>query len=245
MRLNDFWFRLARSAEGEGGGTGGGAGAEGVGTAAGEGGAPQDAPPATLLSGGDTQAGGQDTQAGGQDSLAGGQDTQPGDDEPAAFDPAAVTLPEGFSVPEKTMAEFSGILSDAALTPQERGQKLLDLYASNLQAQATAAGEANAQAWQKLNDEWRTAAMALPEFAGKAEAEIGAVKQGLLAAGATPDFFKALDLTGAGNNPHVLQVLHKLTLPYREGKPIGGGANRPVTAADRAAKMYPTMRTQE
>ena len=245
MRLNDFWFRLARSAESEGGGTGGGAGAEGVGTTAGEGGAPQDAPPATLLSGGDTQAGGQDTKAGGQDTLAGGQDTQPGGEEPAAFDPAAVTLPEGFSVPEETMAEFSGILSDTALTPQERGQKLLDLYASNLQAQATAAGEANAQAWQKLNDEWRTAAMALPEFAGKAEAEIGAVKQGLLAAGATPDFFKALDLTGAGNNPHVLQVLHKLTLPYREGKPIGGGANRPVTAADRAAKMYPTMKTQE
>jgi hypothetical protein len=238
MRLNDFWFRLARSAEGEGGGAGGGAGAEGVGTAAGEGGAPQDAPPASLLSGDDTQAGGQDT-------IAGGQDTQPGGEAPAAFDSAAVTLPEGFSVPEGTMTAFSGILTDAALTPQERGQKLLDLYATNLQAQATAANEANAAAWQKMNDEWRTAAMALPEFAGKAEAEIGAVKQGLLAAGATPDFFKALDLTGAGNNPHVLQVLHKLTLPYREGKPIGGGANRPVTAADRAAKMYPTMKTQE
>ena len=245
MRLNDFWFRLARSAEGEGGGAGGGAGAEGVGTTAGEGGASQDAPPATLLSDVTAQTNGQDTQAGSQDTLAGGQDTQPGGEEPAAFDPAVVTLPEGFSVPEETMTAFSGILSDAALTPQERGQKLLDLYASNLQAQATAAGEANAQAWQKLNDEWRTAAMALPEFAGKAEAEIGAVKQGLLAAGATPDFFKALELTGAGNNPHVLQVLHKLTLPYREGKPIGGGANRPVTAADRAAKMYPTMRTQE
>lgn len=100
-------------------------------------------------------------------------------------------------------AFLPGPLPMPASTPQERGQKLLDLYASNLQAQATAAGEANAAAWQELMMSGAPPPWPSPELAGKAEAEIGAVKQGLLARGATPSTsFKALDLTGAGNNPH-------------------------------------------
>lgn len=215
--------------EGAGGDTG--AGAEGQGTT------PSPAPSA--LSGEDSQAGGQDTQAGGQDTLKGGE----AEAEVEAFDAAKLTIPEGFELPEELGGEFSKLVNDK-MSPQERGQALLDLYVKQVESQAKAGAEAGAKAWADLNTQWRDEIKALPEFAGKLDEELGATKQALLAAGATPDFFKALDLTGAGNNPHVVQMFHKLTQHLREGKGVSGGA-KPMSARSAASIMYPSMNAKE
>lgn len=164
---------------------------------------------------------------------------------PVAFDIAALTLPEGITLDESTGKAFTELLNDAALTPQERGQKLFDLYTSNTTSLQTAAQEAQVAAWTDLNTTWRTEVDALPEFKGKVEVELAAIKQVLVGPEfkAPKEFFSALDLTGAGNHPAVLQMLHKLVAPYREGKPVVGDAA--VQAGSRLSAMYPSMKSKE
>ena len=112
--------------------------------------------------------------------------TKPGDTpaaavEPvAAFDIAELTLPEGVALDEATGKAFTDLLNDAELTPQERGQKLFDLYTSNTTALQTAVQEAQVAAWTDLNTTWRTEVDALPEFKGKVEVELAAIKQVLV-----------------------------------------------------------------
>lgn len=222
---------IPREGEGAGGAGGGSEGADGGTGAGAEGQGTTPSPEPSALSGEDTQAGGQDTQAGG------------GEAEVEAFDVAKLTLPEGFELPEELGGEFTKLVNDE-MTPQERGQALLDLYVKQVESQAKAGVETGAKAWTDLNAQWRDEIKALPEFAGKLDEELGATKQALLAAGATPDFFKALDLTGAGNNPHVVQMFHKLTQHLREGKGVSGGA-KPMSARSAASIMYPSMNAKE
>lgn len=143
-----------------------------------------------------------------------------------AFDFSAITLPEGFTLDEETGKSFAEILSNAALTPQERGQKFMDLHTTALKAATEDVLEqvkqANAEAYTKMNKEWREQIKTLPEFKNNPEAEAGKVMQALISIGAGEDFFKAIDLTGAGNHPAILQVLHRLTSPYFEGTAVVG-----------------------
>lgn len=232
---------IPREGEGAGGAGGGSEGAGGDTGAGAEGQGTTPSPEPSALSGEDTQAGGQDTQAGGgQDSQAGGGEAEA---EVEAFDVAKLTLPEGFELPEELGGEFTKLVN-GEMSPQERGQALLDLYVKQVEDQAKAGAEAGAKAWADLNAQWRDEIKALPEFAGKVDEELGATKQALLAAGATPEFFKALDLTGAGNNSHIVQMFHKLTQHLREGKGVSGGA-KPMSARSAASIMYPSMNAKE
>lgn len=160
------------------------------------------------------------------------------------LDPTKLTLPEGVtleSFDNETLEAFSGAINDPKLTPQERGQKLFDLYTAAIDKSSKAVEEAALNQWTQMNTEWQKAVGELPEFKGKVQQELGAMKQALTTLGAGEEFFRALDLTGAGNNPHILQLLHKLTAPHREGTATSGGsAARPATR-DRAASFYPTM----
>jgi len=145
---------------------------------------------------------------------------------PAAFDAATATLPEGVTLDEEVSKSFSDILGNAELSPQERGQQLLDLHTKALgdlqksSAEATAA--ANLESWTKTNDAWRAEIKELPEFKANPDAEVGKIMQALVAVGADEKFFAAVDLTGAGNNPAIMQVLHRLAQPFLEGGAVSG-----------------------
>lgn len=156
---------------------------------------------------------------------------------PAAFDASALTLPEGFAADDERLTAFAEAVNGEG-TPQERGQRLFDLYSSEV-ARANAAAQ---EQWDNLQAQWREEVNALPEFKGRVESELGGIKQALISLGADDAFFSVMDTTGAGSNPLVLSMLHKLTAPYREGRPVNGGAQAPK--ADRASRMYPTMATK-
>lgn len=158
-----------------------------------------------------------------------------------AFDPAQLVLPEGATLVEEDAAALSALLNDDKLTGQERGQKLVDLYTSQIEKLTKAGQEAAVASWNEMNEQWRNEVRALPEFASDLEGTLGATKQALVSLGAKPEFFAALDLTGAGNNPHILQMLHTLTKPYIEGKAVGGGQATANSQAAKLAAMYPSM----
>lgn len=145
---------------------------------------------------------------------------------PASFDLAAITLPEGITLDEESGKAFAELLSDDKLSPQERGQKFMDLHTSALKAVSESVAEqvkqANIEAYAKMNEGWREQIKSLPEFKANPEAEAGKMMQALISVGAGEDFFKAIDLTGAGNHPAILQVLHRLASPHFEGSAVVG-----------------------
>lgn len=161
------------------------------------------------------------------------------------LDVAALALPEGFDFPDELRGEFAAVLGNAELGPQERAQALLDLYAkqagSVTEALTAAIAKESADAYAAMQESWRTELRALPQFAGaKLEPELGAIKQALLSQGADEKFFEALNITGAGNHPAIVSMLHKLTLPLREGGAVSGtSASRSVNPA---LNLYPTMK---
>jgi hypothetical protein len=165
-----------------------------------------------------------------------------GGEAPATFDLTAVKLPEGVTIDENVGKSFAEILSKADLSPQERGQQLIDLHVKALQDVQTTFTEQAKTTWTEMNDKWRAETIALPEFKGNPEAEAGKVMQALVAVGADEKFFQAMDLTGAGNHPAVMQVLHRLTKPFIEGGAVGGNG-KAVSARKLGDNIYTSTQT--
>lgn len=213
-----FWNSLRRNAEVEGSG---GAVGETSGDSVGEGevvAADSPPPPATTF----LNEAGKPAEASAEGEVPpAGEEEKPAEP-PAAFDVAALTLPEGLELPEEMGKAFAELLDDGKLTSQERGQKLIDMYSENMKAAAEQLTQANMDLWKSTNDGWREEIKNLPEFKNNPDAEAGKVMQALTSVGAGEEFFAALDMTGAGNNPAILQVLHRLAQPFMEGGAVQG-----------------------
>lgn len=155
---------------------------------------------------------------------------------PATFDLAAVKLTEGFELDAEVGKSFSEILTKEDLSPQERGQQLMDLHTTAIKSAVESAvqqhTEANLTQFKTMNDTWRAEILALPEFKDNPDEVGGKMMQALVSVGADQKFFDALDLTGAGNHPAIVQVLHRLTKPLMEGGAVHG-------AGPQAAKKEP------
>lgn len=158
---------------------------------------------------------------------------------PAPLTPEDVSIPEGFEVDEESLSSALEIMNDAELSAKDRLQKLVDLQAALAQRGA----EQQAQAWNELQDQWRAEVQADPEIGGAKMAEnLAQIKKGLEAAGAPKEFFDALRFTGAGNNPHIVRMFHKLTKPYAEGRPVSGEPAQGKLKLEQ--KLYPTMKQE-
>ena len=220
-----FWLSFLRNAESEGGGAAGDDTSGVVADAGEEKAGAEASPPATTFL---TEAG----KAAEEPPAEEGEEKEgegEAEEEPAPFEVEALTLPEGFELPEELGKTFASILDDKELSTQDRGQKLIDLYAENMKAASTGMQQANLDMWQKTNEGWRNEIKELPEFKNNPDAEAGKILQALTSVGAGEDFFKALDLTGAGNHPAILQVLHRLTKPYMEGGAVAAqSASKPA-----------------
>lgn len=240
--LEKIWFGLLRNADGADGGGAGTADAAAVPSAeaspAASAGAEGDAPAATFLSG-----------AKPEDEAKPAEGEAKPAEAPAAFDVASVKLPEGVTLDEEVGKSFTDIFNNAELSLQERGQQLLDLHVkalSDLQISAAETFKTTAQGeWTKMNDEWRGQIKDLPEFKANPDAEAGKVMQALKAVGADDKFFSAMDLTGAGNHPAVLQVLHRLTKPFLEGSAVGADGKAAAPARMLGANIYTSSQPKE
>ena len=252
MKINDWMkfvpFHLPEGVDGGGGAdagsSGSGEGAGGAAVVAGENAAPPAAAPAageeptkTFL----TEPKGEGEKPAGEGEAKEGGEAKGEGEAPASFDITKVTLPEGMTLDEESAKTFAEILGDDKLSPQERGQKFIDLHTAALkQVSETVAEqvkEANLKAYQELNEKWRNEIKALPEFKANPDAEAGKVMQALISVGAGEEFFRALDLTGAGNHPAIVQVLHRLAAPHFEGKAVGG-AGKPASAKRLGDNIY-------
>lgn len=211
--------------------------------------APAGDPPAESLiaaAGDDTPpaADGDDTQpaAEGDDTIesAEGDDTPKAPEGEDVIEPLtaeALVLPEGVELDADLTGEFLGLVNDSELSRAELGQKLIDLQLKSTEAAGEAINAAVQDAWNTKQDEWQAAVLALPEIGGdNVDKTLASIKSGLTAVGATDATFTALNETGAGNHPEIVQLLHNLTKHLNEGSVVQG--DPPAGNLTPADKMF-------
>lgn len=157
--------------------------------------------------------------------------------EPLDF--AKLTLPEGFQVDAEVSKTFTDILNDAALSPQDRAQKLLDLQVGMMNKSS----EAGLAAWGDLQKQWQDQARADPAIGGdKLDPALGQIAK--LVDSNPPEVAaeirSVLNLTGAGNHPVMIKWLSKVASEFGEGGPVPG--TPPVADTSLAQKLFPSMK---
>lgn len=139
-----------------------------------------------------------------------------------AFTFADITVPEGFAVDETGSKDFIDTINDPALSKKDLAQKLIDMYA----ARERTAAEQGVTEFANLQQAWQDAFKADKEIGGpKAEATLAGVGK-LIETYGTAEVREAFDVTGAGNNPHIIRFLHKMAQHMNEPGPISGAPSR-------------------
>lgn len=183
-----------------------------------------------------------------------GGDPDP-DPEPNA-DPAPEPLtvesykfPEGVEVDNALLEPFTELMNNNDLSRADLAQGIIDLQIDAAQKATVSAQEAAQTLWTDTQTEWQDATKALPTLGGEqVEKTLATIKAGVeslgenlkddVAKAAWAETYKgwknAMDLTGAGNHPAIIQVLHALTKNLVEGGPVRGDQTQvPRTQADR------------
>jgi hypothetical protein len=194
----------------------------------------------TAASGGDTLASGADTaapstEAAGTDTLSGdtGNDSLSAEGNDSAPAPTYdnLKLADGLEVADALLGKFKETAANAKLD-EPTAQAVLDLLPDVLKGQM----EAIQASFQATQTEWTNTVNAMPEFTG-ANREVSLTKIGrVLDEFGTPEVRQLFDQTGAGNNPHLVQMFLKLAdavgegNPTPQGRPNGSGAGRKSAA---------------
>lgn len=147
-----------------------------------------------------------------------------------------VKFPEGMTVNDGDRDSFLGILNNREMTPAQQAQALVDLQAKV----SKEASEAGSQAWTQLQETWVNEVKADAEIGGaKLEPTLASIGK-LVDQYGSPELRATMDLTGAGNNVHVIKFLNNVAKALTEGghvsgSPGGGGESL-------ADALYPTMK---
>lgn len=143
-----------------------------------------------------------------------------------------LALPPGSDVPEATQKEFLDLVN-GDLSPKARAEGILTLHERLAKEAATAA----VAAWETTQSEWIAQTRALPEFSGDKFGPSMALVSRLLTKYGDKATREAFDLTGAGNHPAVVSLLHKLALAIVPTAPVSG-AEAPRSELPLAQRLY-------
>ena len=141
---------------------------------------------------------------------------EPSKDVPEAYE--KFSLPEGFEYDEGKAKEFGALARELGL-PQDKAQRLVDMYVGNLQQGLSAQIEAVAA----RNKGWQEAARNDKEFGGADfERNLAVANEGLRRLG-TPELISYLEESGLGNHPEVIRLCWRAgRLAGEDHQPDGG-----------------------
>ncbi len=154
-------------------------------------------------------------------------------------------VPDGFKFDPTALTEATATFKELGLT-QDQAQKLIDTYSKV----GREASEAPYKAWADTQKAWLSDIS--DRFGSKSEAvrtDISKAIDSALPPSLARSFRSALDLTGAGSNPDVVEALSIMFKPFVEGGSLRPGglspeANRPPGSPSRpsiADAMYPNL----
>ena len=168
---------------------------------------------ALLYGNAEGEAGANDTPAESAAAETAEDETAEGEAPPAAVDMAKINIPEGTEINQQVLDDFGTILNDTGTDLSQKAQLLVDLQLKVMEG----ADEAASVAWEQTHKLWRDQVKALPELGGaNVNRTIANIKRGLMKVGATEHTWEAFNVTGAGDHPEIVKVLHKLTAPLVE-----------------------------
>lgn len=156
-------------------------------------------------------------------------------------------FPDGYKSDPEVMKEISGLFKGMNLN-QGNAQKLVDFYVGKTQE----AFNAPFNAYRDMTERWMKEIKADPEIGGRLDQVKSTVASAIDSLGdpkLASDFRRAMDLTGAGNNPAFVRTFYKLAQMVTEGKAVAGsgpsphGQNEPGSAArpSPARALYPNL----
>ena len=159
--------------------------------------------------------------------------------EPEDVVPLAATdlsFPEDVEVNSALVDEFLGVVNNAELDAKGRAQALIDLQVKAMRE----ASEAGSQAFADMQKTWQDEVKAYPAFAGeKLQPALGRIGR-LLTEYGSEELNEVLDMTGAGNNLHVICFLDNIAGKLVEGGPAFGAPRTQEASA--AQRLFPSMK---
>jgi hypothetical protein len=147
-------------------------------------------------------------------------------------------LPETFQIDQAALTDMQAMAAEAKLPP-EQAQKFVDLH-----VKATEAFVAQQQqAFAALQSEWVSELQKSPDFATPAARETSLRSiAGVLDEFGSPEVRSAFDMTGAGNNPHIVNFVLKVAKALSEGAPTTQGSPAFKTPTQSLSdRLYPSQ----
>lgn len=171
-------------------------------------------------------------------------------DEPApppTYDP--FTLPEGLSLEEDRVKEFTGILSEFEQKTkadhaevQQFGQKAVDFHVAEVQKAVQSITQHMQDGWEKTKNDWKESFMSDPELGGNRwQTTVDSAMNFIRTHGGNADqqaeFRKLMNDSGIGNHPAMIRLLANAGIKMSEGKPLA--ATAPISPPkSKTATMY-------
>jgi hypothetical protein len=145
-------------------------------------------------------------------------------------------LPDGVAIDEGLATPFVELVNKHNI-PREAVDEIVALQLKSMQSNS----EAGSRAWEDMQKQWTDEINADPELGGQAWSKHEPAIGQMLDKYGSPEVRAALDLTGAGNNPHVVRMFAKLAAAVVE--PGYVPAPSPVDSQKSVEnRMYPTMK---
>lgn len=153
-----------------------------------------------------------------------------------------IKLPETVQVDPASMAQFKEVAASLGLD-NASAQKVMDILPAVLAKQVEAITAANQQAYNETQTKWVAEANALPEFQGEARSNTLAILGRAMDEFGSPEAREFLNVTGAGNNPHVIKYILSMANALMEGSPStqGGPTSQAKSNRSLGQRLYPDL----
>ena len=167
-------------------------------------------------------------------------------EEPVAPEPItyeAFKLPEGLTIPEERLTQFTSLAGENRLT-QEQAQKYLDLHADVVKATQEAMDQRQRDTFDETRAGWRKEVTS--RFGNRADTVVNdakwAVEQLFPNAEERSRMWGVLSFTGAGDNPDMIDFMARAARRMRERTAPPQGVPMRTTPTNPADRRYGTPR---
>lgn len=133
--------------------------------------------------------------------------------DPAKPEAMKFNLPDGFQADPATLTQLTDILNTKDLSPQELGQKLVDLYV----AEQTKAAGSQGDNWNQMQQDWQKQIEQDSVMGGSNMPKTLETLGKALDTYGSKEAREAFELTGAGNNPHIVRMIYQMASALNEG----------------------------
>ena len=162
---------------------------------------------------------------------------------PPAHTYEAFKVPDGLKLDDERVKTFTTILDDAKATPQERGQKLIDLFVDEVGKVQKARDVYQRETFDKLQNSWKDELRKDPEVGGnRMETALGLSKWVIEQFGGTKqqqsELLAQLSYTGMGNNVGIVRLLNNLANMLSEGEIVPASPRPAKDTRSRGERWY-------